>query len=256
MMNPATIAGLNRDETLQLYLEIFTRRSYLSGGIQLDGEHTVVFDVGANIGMFSLFVASVCPTATVYAFEPVPPILEKLRENVDRHGLNVKLFDHGLSDTARQVAFTYYPAFSTMSVQRSYADTAAERALVRRSMAQDDQLDVYLDELLDFRFREVTHECRVRRLSDVIDEEGVDRIDLLKIDVQRAEADVLYGIEERHWGLIRQLVMEVHDEPGTATGGRLGALTEQLRRRGFRVETAQEEELAGTDRHMVFAVRA
>jgi len=260
MVNPAMIAGLNRDETLQLYEEIFTRRSYLAGGIRLDTENAIVFDVGANIGVFSLFVMSVCPTATVYAFEPVLPILEKLRLNTAGHGAQVKLFAHGLSDSEGQRPFTYYPGFSTMSVQRSYADTAAERSLVRRSMVRAgvqpfDDRGGYLDEMLDYRFREEDHECRVRRLSDVIDEEGVDRIDLLKIDVQRAEVDVLRGIEERHWELIRQVAMEVHDEPGTPTEGRLGRLVGLLRRRGFRVVTVQEEELAGTDRHMVFAVR-
>ncbi|MFF9365635.1 FkbM family methyltransferase [Streptomyces griseoluteus] len=243
-----------------MYEEIFIRRSYLSGGIQLDTESPVVFDVGANIGMFSLFATSLRPKASVYAFEPMPPIFEKLRLNVARQGANVKLFEYGLSDTARQLPFTYYAGFSTLSGQRSYADPDAERALVRRSMVRaggpaSDGLDTYLDELLDFRFRETVHQCAVRRLSDVIDEERVDRIDLLKIDVQRAEADVLRGIEERHWGLVRQLVMEVHDAPGAPTEGRLGMVVDRLRRRGFRVVAEQEEELAGTDRHMVFAVR-
>ncbi|WP_328537477.1 FkbM family methyltransferase [Streptomyces sp. NBC_00344] len=254
------IAGLNRDETSQLYQEIFIHRSYLSGGIRLDTADPVIFDVGANIGMFSLFAASICPDTTVYAFEPMPPIFEKLRLNVAGLGAHVKLFEYGLSDTERRLPFTFYPGFSTMSVQRSYADTAADRALVRRSMVQagaatGDGLDAFLDEMLDFRLREVTHECVVRRMSDVIDEQGVERIDLLKIDVQRAEADVLRGLEERHWELVRQIAVEVHDEPGTRTEGRLDTMVGRLRRRGFRVVTEQAQELAGTDRHMLFAVR-
>ena len=54
--------------------------------------------------------------------------------------------------------------------------------------------------------------CRLRRLSDVMKEQGVERIDLLKIDVERAEEEVLGGIEDEDWEKIDQIVMEAHDE--------------------------------------------
>jgi hypothetical protein len=41
-------------------------------------------------------------------------------------------------------------------------------------------------------------------------EHGVDRIDLLKIDAEGAEWEVLQGIEETDWPRIRQLALEVH----------------------------------------------
>jgi hypothetical protein len=37
------------------------------------------------------------------------------------------------------------------------------------------------------------------------------RVDLLKIDVERAELEVLNGIEQSDWSKIKQVVMEVHD---------------------------------------------
>jgi acyl carrier protein len=40
------------------------------------------------------------------------------------------------------------------------------------------------------------------------------RIDLLKIDVEKAEADVLAGIDPATWEKIDQVVLEVHDLPG------------------------------------------
>ena len=36
-------------------------------------------------------------------------------------------------------------------------------------------------------------------LSDVLREENVTRIDLLKIDVEKSEMDVLLGIDEQDW---------------------------------------------------------
>jgi hypothetical protein len=69
--------------------------------------------------------------------------------------------------------------------------------------------------LVDFVLRRalvpVTARCEMRTLSEVISEYGVDRIDLLKVDVEKAELDVLNGIDGKDWPKIRQVVVEVHD---------------------------------------------
>ena len=41
--------------------------------------------------------------------------------------------------------------------------------------------------------------CTVRRLSEVMREENIEYIDYLKVDVQRAEMDVLNGIDHEDW---------------------------------------------------------
>ena len=41
----------------------------------------------------------------------------------------------------------------------------------------------------------------------------VDKIDLLKVDVEKSEFEVLRGISDEDWGRIKQLVMEVHNLP-------------------------------------------
>jgi amino acid adenylation domain-containing protein len=61
----------NKSETDFLYREIFEGEGYLRHGITLEA-NACVFDVGANIGMFSLFVAQHAPEATVYAFRRPP----------------------------------------------------------------------------------------------------------------------------------------------------------------------------------------
>lgn len=45
--------------------------------------------------------------------------------------------------------------------------------------------------------------------------QGLETIDLLKIDVERAEMAVLRGVSDEHWQRIRQVVMEVHDVDGS-----------------------------------------
>ena len=76
------------------------------------------------------------------------------------------------------------------------------------------------------------------------------RIDLLKIDVEQAEADVLAGILDADWPLIRQVAAEVHD-----LDGRLAAIVSELRGRGFEVETEQEPAFRDGPLHMLYAIR-
>ncbi|MEV1143005.1 FkbM family methyltransferase [Micromonospora sp. NPDC049799] len=256
------IAGINPHETRYLYDEIFVQRVYLRDGIVLRPGATVL-DVGANIGMFSLFVHAVCPDATIHAFEPVPSVADALRRNVAEFGVPATVHEVGLSRTTGEVSFTYYPGYSMMSGHSAYADPDAEVAVIKRFLANErdagaDARDVLLDrvdELLAERFagRELT--VPVRPLSAVLDEVAPQRIDLLKIDVQRAEADVLAGLEDRHWPLVAQVAMEVHDAPGTDTAGRLAELVALFQARGFDVVTRQDDLLHGTDRHTLHAVR-
>ncbi|MCE2682165.1 MAG: FkbM family methyltransferase [Cryomorphaceae bacterium] len=71
---------------------------YLQNGIEInDGD--VVFDVGANIGVFSVRAAQKGPNVRVFAFEPIPDILEALRLNAAGAGENrVEVLPCGVSN--------------------------------------------------------------------------------------------------------------------------------------------------------------
>ena len=77
--NGLEIVHLNQYETDYLYKEIFEDECYLKHGICLPDGATVV-DIGANIGLFSLFVMSRCRNPRIYAFEPAPVAYDLLKE--------------------------------------------------------------------------------------------------------------------------------------------------------------------------------
>ena len=52
-------------------------------------------------------------------------------------------------------------------------------------------------------------------VSDVVDAHGLDVVDVLKIDVERAELDVLRGVSDAHWPRFRSVVCECHDVDGS-----------------------------------------
>ena len=58
----------------------------------------VVLDVGANTGIYALTAQAVNPTSTVFAFEPVPPILRILEENADLNGGKVRCVGAAVTD--------------------------------------------------------------------------------------------------------------------------------------------------------------
>ncbi|HSF38971.1 MAG TPA: amino acid adenylation domain-containing protein [Thermoanaerobaculia bacterium] len=259
--NGLSVAHENPNETAYLYDEIFARRCYVRHGIALPPD-ACILDVGANIGMFTLFAHQECARPRIYAFEPVPAIFDNLRLNCDWYGLGAKLFPFGLSDQEKTERFLYYPRYSMMSGQSRYASPASEVEVVKRFLENQRQrgragageLLAGADELLAGRFDGQEVESPLRRLSVVLREEGIARIDLLKIDVQRAEMDVLRGIDDADWERIDQVVLEAHGDPGNGGGERIAAIRALLSRHGFRVRVEQDELLTGTDRYNLYAV--
>ncbi|MGH8000645.1 MAG: amino acid adenylation domain-containing protein, partial [Brasilonema sp.] len=255
LSNGMAIAYLNKQETKFSYQEIFAEQVYLRHGITLaDGD--CIFDVGANIGLFSLFIGQKYPNSIIYAFEPIPQIFEVLRINTALYGLNVKLFNCGLANDSRTETFTYYPQLSLISGR--FVDGEEERGVVKSfllNQQSDPQSDMALsqeiiDELLDARLTSERINCQLRTLSQTIQENQIEQIDLLKVDVEKSELEVLAGIQEEHWHKIRQIVVEVND-----TQGRLQKLTNLLEQRGYRVTVEQDNLLAETGLYNVYAVR-
>ncbi|WP_020635716.1 non-ribosomal peptide synthetase [Amycolatopsis alba] len=236
----------NKAETDFLFEEIFTKLEYLRNGITVrDGD--VLFDVGANIGMYTLFAGLRWPDATIYSFEPIPAVYESLRRNVELHGLNAKALPYGLAGQSGEADFTFYPHDTVISSCVATDEAAHEmvRSYLRHQfdeLAQDDDdeavSDEAVDELVDARLSSERFTCRLRTLSEVVREYGVERIDLLKIDVESAEYEVLKGIDAEHWPLIRQLVIEVH-----GVDGRLDQVLTLLRGHGYEVTCAQHNRL-------------
>ncbi|MGW3991333.1 FkbM family methyltransferase [Streptomyces sp. NPDC004830] len=253
--NGLTVWHQNEAETRHFYEDIFEHRTYAKHGITLAPGATVV-DVGANIGLFTLFAHYEAPDVRVFAFEPAPPMFELLSRNVAEHGVNATLVNIGVSDSDTQATFTFYPRSSGMS--SFHPDDAEERhnlstiiANQHRAHADAEVADLVADEgLLDVRFEAIEFTARLRPLSAVIREQGIERIDLIKIDVQKSERQVIDGIDEQDWPKIQQMVLEVHD-----ADGEVDRLLQLLRGHGFEVLAEQDEMYVGTDIHNIYAVR-
>ena len=252
--NGMAVSHLNRNETDYLYDEIFRRQAYLRHGITLkDGD--CVFDVGANIGLFTLFANQICRQPKIYAFEPNPSACEILTANASLYAPNARIFPCGLSNESKTATLTFFPGFSLFS--GFYADPLAEKELVKTYLANQqkaeasEMADVIADndDLLDMRFSSRTIEAPLRALSEIIEEEGLESIDLLKINVEKSELDVLRGIEEADWAKIKQIVLEAD------TKDNLQAITILLEGHGYDLSIDQDVLLENTQLYYVYAIR-
>ncbi|HUS39219.1 MAG TPA: FkbM family methyltransferase, partial [Pirellulales bacterium] len=235
MPNGLQIVHQNEGETEFLYRESFLHNCHLSHGIELfDG--CCVFDVGANIGIFALHVAQKCQSPTIHAFEPIPSIYQKLRLNAELHQLNLKAHPYGIADRSQCAEFVYFPDSGAMSGSFNTADDLHRRVADVAAAVEEHLQRSSATELLETVQAEgVAYEtisCNVRTISDVIRDEKIDTIDLLKIDVEHGERAVLAGIADQDWSKIQQLVVEVHDAQKDGA-----AIATTLTDRGFRVET-------------------
>ncbi|MBD2435190.1 non-ribosomal peptide synthetase [Nostoc sp. FACHB-110] len=253
--NGMMIAHLNKNETEFVYKELWEEETYLKHGITIN-EGDCIFDVGANIGMFTLFVGQLRKDVSIYAFEPIPPVFDLLRINAQSYGLNVKLFNLGLSRETKSDTFTYYPQVSVISGR--FADTEQEREVIKSfllkqqsTVANETVLSSQaIDELLTERLQSQQFTCHLRTISDVISEHSVEKIDLLKIDVEKSERDVLSGIQPQDWQKIQQIVVEVHNINGT-----LEEIATLLKEHGYDLTIEQDTLLENTALYNIYARR-
>ena len=80
--NGETCYYIDKFSALASYDEIINKREYEKYGIKVkDGD--VIFDVGANIGIFSRFIATNANDLKIYIFEPVPDIFQIQKKNLE-----------------------------------------------------------------------------------------------------------------------------------------------------------------------------
>lgn len=238
----------NRREADFIYREVFRDNEYLRNGVTLPDRPTVV-DVGANVGGASLLFGLAAPGARIFAIEPVPALCRAVELNARLHDLDIVVIPSAIGATAGQTVLTYYPKNTAMSGLRA---DQTDREVLRTYLAGDGDvasaagLDAMVAELLVGE----SIGCDVRTLGQALAAHAVDRVDLLKIDVEKAEWEVLVGIGDELWRRVDQVVLEVHD-----IDGRVAVCVALLQKQGFHVLVDRNQELLNTDMYGVYARR-
>jgi 31-O-methyltransferase len=264
--NQTEIWAPNSFEAAVVYREVVTESTYQSHGITIP-EGAIVFDVGANIGLFTVHLANTIRDLEIHAFEPVPELFDALQRNLAEHAPAAHARNVGLADREGDAIFeidrfmtigaTMHPHIFDRqpgTPAAAWADAAIADAgkvdsspvlrLIAAGLATPLVRPVVLlfmaalGLLLALRRRIflLRRRCRLVTFSSALAASGAPHVDLVKIDVEGAEEQVIAGIDDRDWPRIRQLVIETHD-----VDHRLDRLSALLESRGFRTTRAQED---------------
>jgi FkbM family methyltransferase len=139
--------------------------------LELSRRSKVIVDVGANTGIFTLLSKCVNKDARVISFEPMQFIAEKFKRNMSLNNLEYELYDFALSDTESVVEV------HSESMNNSYT-IAIDNQNVKESSKEE-----YF-----------ALEMKTKRLDQFIEDQKIEKIDLMKIDVERHEPMVLEGM--------------------------------------------------------------
>lgn len=141
------------------------------------GNVEVVVDAGANVGLTTLFLANRLPHAHFYCVEPAPEAFTSLKENLRRNGV---------AATAIQSAIVGMPGPQRLVPGRH----PGEVTTVPAKSADEETVPGWT-------------------FANLLDHMSLDSVDLLKLDVEGAEAVVLDQIDL--WApRVRGLIAEIH----------------------------------------------
>ena len=132
----------------------------------------VTIDVGAFVGYYSLIAAHANPSGSVFAFEPLPTIHERLRGNIKLNGLdNVECVPCAVSDIEGETQFYHMNSRIPSSSSLSFEFMKSTGNLVSSTVP-------------------------VITLDRYVAEKKIHKVDLVKIDTESTECHVLGGMRK------------------------------------------------------------
>lgn len=200
--------GIKLEVDISDYIGHYLYFGFLDRGAEklfsLCTETSNVIDVGANIGWTALRLAGKAANGKVYGFEPDPFNIERCLENAGRNRLlNLEIFPLALGNTESTVRMELRTP-SNRGGNRIAPDGLGGSALVQ-----------------------------VSRLDEVAPVNDLNRIDLIKIDVEGYELQVLKGAS----GILRKhkptLFVELDDDNLRDQGDSANELVRFLEKRGY-----------------------
>lgn len=165
-------------DELGMYDEIFNKKIYEYKNCKINKDD-IVFDVGANIGIFTRYAANL-GAYKIYSFEPEETNAKLFEKNKPD---NCIFFNLGISDIeGRQ--------------KLNIDETIGGHSII--------QTNSFGTKTGKTQFPLFT------KLDNIIEQENITRIDFLKIDVEGAEFNVMKGLSDKNLNKVNKCVVEYH----------------------------------------------
>lgn len=195
---------------------VFIKKDY--GDVE---KNSTVIDIGANIGVYSVFAAKNKNTI-VYAFEPMVDNFRLLQENIKLNKLSGKILPFNLAIGAKKEKRTLYLGGSPF--HSLYP-------------AEDSPFNALYDNKITVKQNYTEVDCV--SLKDVFQNNKIDYCNMLKLDCEGAEFEILYNLPKEYFKKIEKIRIEYHDHKidNNCNGKKLAKF---LINEGFKTEKLKE----------------
>ena len=164
-------------ELIFISFEIFVLKEYF---FHTDKQKPYILDVGAHIGLATLYFKHLYPDAEIVAFEPNPKYFKLLQKNIRQNALtDVQLHQAAVSQKEGEI--TFYHTENNSGWDASVIESMAPPPNPQSIIVQSVKLSHYINQTVDF----------------------------LKLDIEGAETHVLEEIESQ-LQYIHQINIEYH----------------------------------------------
>jgi FkbM family methyltransferase len=155
-------------------------------------EPKYIIDAGGNIGLAAIFFAVTYPNAEIITIEPDVDNYFLLCENI-KHYSNIKAINGAVWDKQTKVCISN----RKWSIWENGTLNAGKYIVDETEVADEEYIPAFT---IDY----------------IIEKYGIDKIDILKMDVEGAEREIFAGEHEKWLPKVKILVLEHHDfyKPG------------------------------------------
>jgi len=167
---------------LEIISEIFTYKVYTPINLRI-APNDIVLDIGANIGIFSLF-ASLNTRNLIYAFEPFTENIKYIKKNAKKNlANNIIINEYAISGR-------------TDIMNLSLTRNPAGNILYTKDLKKSEKTSV---------------DVLSKTLEQIMEENNLKQIDFLKMDCEGSEGDIFMSTSKQYLRRIKKISLEFHD---------------------------------------------
>ena len=143
----------------------------------------VILDIGANIGITSVYLANNFPNSKIFSFEPLRENFDILKKNTENYK-NIKIFNFGLGKKDETLDIFLSDDDENFGGGSFYPETGG---------------------VCDKKVK-----CEIKNIQNTLVELKIKQIDLIKIDTEGAEYDILTSLSEKQLKHVNWITGELH----------------------------------------------
>ncbi|MBU2542594.1 FkbM family methyltransferase [Patescibacteria group bacterium] len=203
--NKQLIITYRDDSDLSVIDEFFVDKMYRTADSLIADCRTPILDIGAHIGMFSIYASILNPSVKIIALEPEPDNFKLLKQNLKKN--------HCKNIITKQVALVSppqcHPDCSPDEVQDEMEGSLStkNRDTTRLYLSPDTHTHSTIKPVN----QSTNIEVPATNLEKLITQNKLKKIGLLKIDIEGAEYDIARNMQHETWNKIQAIVVEYHE---------------------------------------------